>query len=70
MKLSGRKAPVATVLLAKILDQLLPQEAESFVKIFLEESDAKTTRNGNQTFRTGSDFEEARNKILQSIKGE
>lgn len=70
MKMVGRKAPVETVLLAMILDQLLPQEADSFAKIFLEESDTKAIKSGNQTFRTGSDFEEARKKILSEVKGE
>lgn len=70
MKLSGRKAPMDVVLLAKIYDGLFGEsEKDSLVRVFLIEEDAgKTESDGKERFESAEDFEAARNRIMREIE--
>lgn len=68
MKLSGRKAPMDVVLLAKIYDGLFTEkDADPLVRVFLVEDEKKEIDDGTR-FDSAEDFEAARNRILRKIQ--
>lgn len=67
MKLSGRKAPMDVVLLAKIYDGLFTEkDADPLVRIFLVEEEKEA--DGGTRFDSAEDFEAARNRLLRKIE--